>query len=79
MEVEYVACIVPSQEAMWLKSFLQHFNLTPRVHDPIKMLHDNIATIQFGKDPKFHRKTKHIKRHYHFARDAIKTREIVIK
>ena len=59
--------------------FLQHLNLTPKVDDPIELLCDNIAAIQFTKNPKFHRKTKHIKRRYHFVRDAIKTKEIVIK
>lgn len=43
------------------------------------MLCDNTATIQFARDPKFHRKTKHIKRHYHFVQNAIKEKEIFIK
>ena len=40
---------------------------------------DNTAAIQFAKDLKFHRKTKHIKRRYHFVRDDIKENEVVIK
>ena len=40
---------------------------------------DNTATVQSAKDPKFYRKTKHIKRHYHFVRDAIKEKEVAIK
>jgi len=40
---------------------------------------DNIATILFTKDPKFHEKTKHIKRRYQFTRDDIKWKEVVIK
>jgi len=43
------------------------------------MLCDNTAAIQFAEDPKFHRKTKHIKRHYHFVRNSIKTKKVVIK
>ena len=43
------------------------------------MLYDNTAAIQFVRDPKFHRKTKHIKRHYHFVRDVIKLKEVIIK
>ena len=79
MEAEYVACSLATQEAMWLRSFLQDLNLTPKTDDPVEMLCDNTAAIQFAKDPKFHRKTKHIKRRYHFVRDAIKTKEIAIK
>ena len=40
---------------------------------------DNTAAIQFAKDPKFHRKTKHIKRRYDFVRDTIKEKEVTIK
>ena len=43
------------------------------------MLCDNTAAIQFARDPKFHRKTKHIKRQHHFVRNAIKEQEVAIK
>jgi len=75
MEAECVACSIATQEVIWLRSFLQDLNLTPKVDDPIELLCDSTAAIQFAKDPKFHRKTKHIKRRYHFVRDAIKTKE----
>jgi len=79
MEAEYVAYSVATHEAIWLKSFLQDLNLTPRVDNPIEMLCDNTPTIQFAKDLKFYRKTMHTKRCYHFIRDIIKTKEISIK
>jgi len=79
IETEYVACSIATHEAIWLRGFLQEINLTSKVDDPIELLCDNIAAIQFVKDSKFHRKTKHIKRRYHFVRDAIKTKEITIK
>jgi len=40
---------------------------------------EKTATVQYARDPKFHRKAKHIKRHYHFVRDAIKLKEVVVK
>lgn len=43
------------------------------------MWRNNIVVIQFAKDPKFHRKTKHIKRRCHLVRDNIKTNDIAIK
>ena len=79
MEVEYVACCLATQEAIWLRNFLQDLNLTPRVDDPVEIMCDNTAAIQFARDPKFHRKTKHIKRRYHFVRNAIKDKEVVFK
>lgn len=79
MEAEYVAYSLAMQGVIWLRSFLQDLNLTPRTDDPVEMLCDNTTAIQFAKDPKFHRKTKHIKRRYHFVRDAVKMKEVAIK
>jgi len=79
MEAEYVTCILAPQEAIWLRSSLQYLNLTPRVDDHVKILCDNTTAIQFAKDSKFHQKSKHIKRRYHFVQNAIKTKDVVIK
>ena len=80
MEAEYVACCLATQKAIWLRNFLQDLRFTPKVDDPIELMCNNTAANQFAKDPKkFHRKTKHIKRRYHFVRDAIKEKEVAIK
>ena len=79
MEAKYVACSLTTHEVMQLRSFLQDLNLTPRVDDPIEMFCDKISTVQFTKDPKFHKKTKHVKRCYHFVQGAIKTKQVTIK
>ncbi|XP_074293025.1 secreted RxLR effector protein 161-like [Silene latifolia] len=79
MEAEYIAVSLAVQEAMWLRSFLQDLNLTPNVNEPVVMFCDNTAAIQFAQDPKFHRKAKHIKRRYHFVREAINNKEITVK
>ena len=42
------------------------------------MMCNNTTVIQFAKDLKFHRKTKHIKRRYHFVRDTNKREEVSI-
>ena len=60
-----------------MMSFLQDPNLTSRVGDPIEIWCNNNFVVQYAKDPKFHRKAKHIKRCYLFVRDAIKLNEVV--
>jgi len=50
-----------------------------RVGDPIQIWCNNNFVIQYAKDPKLHRKAKHIKRRYLFVRDAIKLNEVVVK
>ena len=78
MVAKYVACCLTAQEAIWLRSFLWDLNLTLSVDDPVEMWCNNIAAIQYAKDPKFHRKAKHIKRCYHFKRNAINLKEVVV-
>ena len=48
MEVEYIACSIATQEAIWLMSFLQNLNLTPKVDDPLALLCDDTTAIQFA-------------------------------
>lgn len=79
VEAEYVACYFAAQEAIWLRSFLYDLNLTPRVDDHVEVMCNNTVVIPFTKDMKFHWKTKHIKRRYHFVRDTIKMKEVAIK
>jgi len=45
MEVEYIAYNIATQEAIWLRCFLQDLNLTPKVDDPIELLCDSTAAI----------------------------------
>jgi len=44
MEAEYVAYCLAAQEVIWLRSFLQDLNLTPRIDDHVEMMFDNTAT-----------------------------------
>ena len=38
----------------------------------------NVALVM-AKDPKYHEKTKHIKKKYHYIRDAITKENVVLK
>ena len=40
---------------------------------------DNTAALVVAKDPKYHGKTKHIKKRYHYIRDAITDKDVVLK
>ena len=48
MEAEYVACSIATQEAIWLRHFLQNLNLTTKVDDPVALLCENTAAIQLA-------------------------------
>ena len=40
---------------------------------------DNTAALAVAKDPKYHGKTKHIKKQYHYIRDVIMENDVVLK
>jgi len=46
MEAEYVAYYLVTQEAIWLRSFIQDLRLIPRVDDLVELICDDIAAIQ---------------------------------
>ena len=52
-EAKYVACCLAAQEAIWLRSFLQDLDLTPRVNDPVEILCDNPVLSNLQKIQSF--------------------------
>ena len=79
MEAEYVACSAATQDAVWLRSFLQHLEIVKSALEPVTIFCDNTAALAVAKDPKYHGKTKHIKKRYHYIRDAITDKDVVLK
>ena len=40
---------------------------------------DNTVALAVAKHPKYHGKTKHIKKRYHYIRDAIIEKDVILK
>ena len=79
MEAEYVACSVATQDAVWLRSFLQHLEIVKTALELVTIFCDNNAALAVVKDPKYHEKTKHIKKRNHYIRDIITENDVVLK
>ncbi|KAL0303266.1 UNVERIFIED_CONTAM: Retrovirus-related Pol polyprotein from transposon TNT 1-94 [Sesamum radiatum] len=78
MEAEYVACASAVQEAIWLRRFLKSLRILADINDAEVIYCDNTATIAYAKDPKYHRRTKHIDTRYHFIRDSVVQGEVAL-
>ena len=76
MEAEYISSCAATKEVVWLKRFLQTLGVVISVSEPVELLCDNISTISFAKDPKFHDRTKHVDIKYHFVRTMTERKEI---
>ncbi|KAF0323831.1 hypothetical protein GQ607_008803, partial [Colletotrichum asianum] len=69
-KAKYIALIEVVEEALYLYNSY-NFNLTNLGFNPInkpKTFIDNLLAKRLAKNPKFHKKSKHINIKYHFAR-----------
>ena len=78
MEAEYVAACETTQEAIWLKKFLFDHGVARMEQVPITLFCDNSEAVAQFKDPRNHKKGKHIERKYHIVRDIIARGDMVV-
>ena len=73
-EAEFVAMAESVKEAIWLRRLLQSLGFPSQVPTPI--FSDNQGAIQLVKNPKFHKRTKHIETKYYLIREKYDRKEI---
>ncbi|GJX42208.1 hypothetical protein Tco_0257198 [Tanacetum coccineum] len=78
-EFKYIAACEASKEAIWMKNFIGDLGVVPTVHDPIEIFCDNESLVALTKEPKDHRKSKHIERKYHFVRSKVEEGYVIVK
>ena len=77
-EAEYVAASEVAKEALWLKKFLLDLQVILSADRPITLYCDNSGAVAQSKEPRYHKKQKHIERKYHLIRDIIKRGDTVV-
>ena len=60
MEAEYVAACEAAKEVVWLKKFLSDLGVVRIEQVPITLFYDNSGAVAQSKDPRNHKKGKHI-------------------
>ena len=60
-EAEYMAASEAAHEAIWVKEFITDLGVIPNASGPMKIFCDSTGAISIAKEPRFHKKTKHIK------------------
>ena len=71
-EAEYQAMALATCELIWLKQFLQELRFGK--DGQMTLVCDNQATLHIASNPVFHKRTKHIEVDYHFIREKIASR-----
>uniref|UniRef100_A0A8I7B3U5 Polyprotein n=1 Tax=Hordeum vulgare subsp. vulgare TaxID=112509 RepID=A0A8I7B3U5_HORVV len=72
-EAEYIAASEAAHEGIWMKELITDLGVVPSASGPMTLFCDNTGAIAIAKEPRFHRKTKHIKRRYNSIQDHVQT------
>ena len=75
MEAEYVA----AKEAVCLRKFLMELGVIAKAVDPMILYCDNSGVVAQAKEPRNHRKGKHIERKYHLVREIMQRGDIIVE
>ena len=74
-EAEYIATTHASKEPVWLQRLCSSMGL---VQGDIRLDCDNQSAIFLENNPAYHSKTKHINVQYHFVRDIIEDKKVLL-
>ena len=66
------------KKAVWLKKFLSNLAVVRIEQVPVTLFCDNSGAVAQSKDPRNHKKGKHIERKYHIIRDIIARGDVMV-
>lgn len=78
MEAEYAALCEVSREIVYIRRLLIHMGFEKYVTSPIDVFCDNQSAIHLSKNAVYHKRSKHIDINFHFTRELVERKEIVI-
>src|ERR1051325_9452532 len=78
MEAEYVAACEAAKEAVWLRKFLIDLEVVPDMQLPITLYCDNSGAVANSKEPRSHKRGKHIERKYHLIREIVHRGDVIV-
>ncbi|KAK0601219.1 hypothetical protein LWI29_022258 [Acer saccharum] len=76
MEAEYVAACEAAKEAVWLRQFLIDLEVVPSANKQITIYCDNSGAVANSKEPRSHKRGKHIERKYHLLREIVQRGDV---
>ncbi|CAL1389348.1 unnamed protein product [Linum trigynum] len=76
-EAEYVAATSCACHAIWLRKLLKELNMTQEESTEIYV--DNKSALALARNPVFHDRSKHIDTRYHFLRECVEQKEVMLK
>ena len=71
IEAEYIAASEAAKEDVWLKNFLMNLEVVPTTQSAITLYCDNSRAVANAKEPRSHKRGKHIERKYNHLREIV--------
>ena len=78
MEAEYISACEAAKEAVWLKKFFTDLEVIPNMDKPIVLYCDNSGAVANSKEPRSHKRGKHIERKYHLIREIVNRGDVAV-
>ena len=75
-EAEYMVASYARKETVWLQRFCLGIGL---VQQKLRLDCDSQSAIFLEKNPSYHSKTKHIDVQYHFVRDMVEEKKVLLE
>jgi hypothetical protein len=71
MEAKYIATSKAVKEVVWIKSFISKLGVVSSASSPMDLYCDNSGAIAKAKEPRAHKRAKHILWCYHLICEII--------
>ena len=78
MEVEYIAACEAAKESVWLKKLYIDLEVVPNMEKPLVLYRDNSGAVSNSKEPRSHKRGKHIERKYNLIREIVHTGDVAV-
>ena len=71
MEAEYITTFEAAKEAVWLRNFFMDMGVVPSAQSAVTLYCDYSRAVAKSKEPRSHKRGKHIERKYHLIREIV--------
>ena len=78
MEAEYIMDCEVAKESVWLKKFYTDLEVVPNMEKPLVLYCDNSGAVANSKEPRSHKRGKHIERKYHLIREIVHRGDVAV-
>ena len=78
MEAEYIVACEATKESVWLKKFYTNMEVVPNMEKPLVLYCDNSRAVASSKEPRSHKRGKHIERKYHLIREIVHRGDVAV-